>query len=277
MAKLILLGFLAVYAVFGMGQCALADYVLARAPQSSAINLAAAWEPFLERLSREVGAKISLRLYPSRKAFEDELHKGTPDFAFMNPFYAVQVRKKFGYNALVRDDEQRLKGIIVVPVDSPIKTVQDLRDKSIAFADANAMGASLLPRAILTRKHRLNFKPVYVGPHENVYRAAFAGQVDAGAGVPQTLNDEPEDLRRQLRVVFETPSVPSHPLIAHPRVPAELQAKITQTILHFRNDKEGRALLKAVRLTNPTVVNFDADYGVLKELHLEDFVDAAAE
>lgn len=277
MAKLVLLWSLAAYAVVGMGQCALADYILARAPQSSAANLATAWEPFLDRLSAEVGAKITLRLYPSRKAFEAELYRGTPDFAFMNPYYAALVRKSFGYNALVRDDGQRLKGIIVVPVDSPIKTVQDLQDRTIAFADVNAMGASLLPRAILTREHGLNFKPVYVGPHENVYRATFAGQVDAGAGVPQTFNDEPEDLRRQLRVVFETPSVPSHPLIAHPRVPAELQAKITQAILHFRDDEKGRALLKAVRLTQPTVVDFDADYGALNGLHLEEFVDAAAE
>lgn len=254
-----------------------ADYMLARAPQSSATNLAAAWEPFLERLSKEVGAKISLRLYPSREAFESELYKGTPDFAFMNPYYAVLVRKTFGYNALVRDDGQRLKGIIVVPMDSPIKTVEDLEDKTIAFADVNAMGASLLPRAVLTREHGLHFKPVYVGPHENVYRAAFVGQVDAGAGVPQTFNDEPEDLRRQLRVVFETPAVPSHPLIVHPRVPAELQAKITQAILHFRNDENGRALLKGVRMANPTAVNFDADYGVLNGLHLEEFVDVAAE
>lgn len=254
-----------------------AEYILARAPQSSATNLAAAWEPFLDRLSKEVGTKISLRLYPSREAFESELYKGTPDFAFMNPYYAVLVRKTFGYNALVRDDGQRLKGIIVVPVDSPIKTVQDLEDKTIAFADVNAMGASLLPRAILTREHGLHFKPVYVGPHENVYRAAFVGQVDAGAGVPQTFNDEPEELRRQLRVVFETPSVPSHPLIAHPRVPAELQAKITQTILHFRDDENGRALLKAVRMAKPTAVDFDADYGVLSGLHLEEFVDVAAE
>lgn len=277
MAKLVLIWSLAVYAVVGMGRCALADYILARAPQSSATNLAAAWEPFLERLSNEVGAKISLRLYPSREAFEAELFKGAPDFAFMNPYYAVLVRKTFGYNALVRDNAQRLKGIIVVPVDSPIKTVQDLQDKSIAFADVNAMGASLLPRAVLTRDHGVTFKPVYVGPHENVYRATFARQVDAGAGVPQTFDDEPEELRRHLRVVFETPSVPSHPLIAHPRVPVDLQLKVTQAILHFQDDESGRALLKAVRLTKPTTVDFEADYGAMGRLHLEEFVDDAAE
>lgn len=256
---------------------ALGDYILARAPQSAAMNLAAAWEPFLERLSRDVGAKISLRLYPNRRAFEDELFAGKPDFAFMNPYYAVTVRKAHGYEALVRDDAQRLAGIIVVPVDSPIKAVEHLRGKSIAFPDVNAMGASLLPRAMLTRSLGIPYTPVYVGGHENVYRAVFARQVDAGSGVPQTFKEEALELRSQLRTVYETPAVPSHPLIAHPRVPAALRVKITETILSYQSNEVGQALLKAVRMSKPVKVDFEADYGTLGDLHLEEFVDAAAE
>jgi len=249
-----------------------AYYILARAPQSSAANLSAAWSPFLERLSKEVGAQITLRLYPTRRDFEQDLFAGVPDFAFMNPYYAVLARKQNGYTALVRDDAQRLKGLIVVANDSPIKTVADLQGKTIAFADVNSMGASLLPRAILKRDHDLSFKAVFVGPHENVYRAVFAKQVDAGAGVPQTLESEPEDLRQQLRIVFETPAIAPHPLIAHPRVPREVQEKVIRSILHFQDDPAGRALLKGVKLTKPTAANFDTDYGPLEALHLEEFV-----
>lgn len=262
---------------FAPMRMALADYILARAPQSAATNLAAAWEPFLKRLSQDVGSKINLRLYPNRRAFEEELYAGKPDFAFMNPYYAVTVRKSLGYEALVRDDAQRLSGIIVVPVDSPVKSVEHLRGKSIAFPDVNAMGASLLPRAMLTRSLGIPYTPVYVGGHENVYRAVFAHQVDAGSGVPQTFNDESPELRSQLRIVYETPAVPSHPLIAHPRVPAVLRTKITETILSYQNDEAGRALLKAVRLPKPVKVEFAADYVALEDLRLEEFVDATAE
>lgn len=256
----------------GLPKAAYADYILARAPQSSAANLSAAWTPFLERLSKEVGAPITLRLYPSRRAFEQDLFAGVPDFAFMNPYYAVLARKQFGYTPLVRDDSQKLKGVIAVANDSPIKTVADLQGKTIAFADVNAMGASLLPRAILTREHGLSFNAIYVGPHENVYRAVFAKRVDAGAGVPQTLNSEPEDLRNQLRIVFETPAVAPHPLIAHPRVPTEMQQKVIESILRFQNDAAGRTLLKGVKLTAPTTANFEVDYSHLENLRLEEFV-----
>lgn len=272
-AKLFAYALLGATSLFAIStERASADYILARAPQSSAANLSAAWTPLLERLSKEVGVKITLRLYPSRKAFEQDLLAGIPDFAFMNPYYAVLARKQNGYAALLRDDSQRLKGLIVVANDSPIKTVTDLQGKTIAFADVNAMGASLLPRAILTRDYGLSFKAVFVGPHENVYRAVFAKQVDAGAGVPQTLDSEPEELRKQLRIVFETPAVAPHPLIAHPRVPVEMQNKVTETILRLQDDATGRALLKGVKLTKPTAVNFDTDYSLLENLHLEEFV-----
>lgn len=254
-----------------------ADYVLARAPQSSAVSLSAAWEPFLEHLSAKIDAKITLRVYKSRSEFEKELFAGIPDFAFMNPYYAVLMRDQLGYTALVRDGSQILKGIIVVPKSSTIRTVADLQRKTIAFPDANALAASLLTRAILTRNHGIVFAAIYVGPHENVYRAVLANQADAGGAVPQTLDSELPELQAALRVVFETPGIPAHPLIAHPRVPIPLQQKLVKVILKMGDDEEGRKLLKGVKLTKPSLIDFESDYGQLRELHLEEFVITGAD
>lgn len=249
-----------------------ADYVLARAPQNSAIILSTVWEPFLHYVSAKVNEKITLRVYKSRPEFEKELFAGIPDFAFMNPYYAVLMRDRLGYVALVRDASQILKGIIVVPKTSPIQTIADLRDKDIAFPDANAMGASLLTRAILMRNHGVSFKAIYVGSHENVYRAVLANQADAGGGILQTLESESPELQAELRVVFETPGMPSHPLIAHPRVPIQLQQKIINVILSMTENEEGRKLLKGVKLTKPSLVNFENDYGKLRGLRLDELV-----
>lgn len=249
-----------------------ADYVLARAPQSSAALLSTVWGPFLEYVSSQVNARITLRVYKSRHEFEKELFAGIPDFAFMNPYYALLMSDRLGYTALVRDDSQILKGILVVPKTSSIRTVADLQHKSIAFPDVNAMGASLLTRAILTRTHGIVFNAIYVGPHENVYRAVLANQADAGSGVPQTLESEPSELQTELRVLFETPGYSSHPLIAHPRVPVQLRQEIVNVILSMNENEKGRKLLKGVKLTKPTRVDFERDYGKLRELHLEEFV-----
>lgn len=247
------------------------SYVLARAPQSTAIKLVDDWTPFLDRLSRDAGVTITLKVYESRQTFEGDLFGGAPDFAFMNPYYAVLAKKRLGYVALVRDSAKPLSGIIVVRKDSAIATVQDLEGKTIAFPDPNAMGASLYPRAILVGDLGLSFQTQYVGAHENVYRAVFRRQADAGGGVNSTLASEPEELRSQLKVIWKTPDLAPHPLIAHPRIPESIREKVKMAILNMANDADGQALLESVKLTKPVEVDFTRDYGHIEELGLEKY------
>lgn len=246
-------------------------YTLARAPQISAIALVDAWTPFLERLSNDTGETITLKVYQSRQTFEGDLFNGAPDFAFMNPYYAVLAKKRLGYAPLVRNGAETLRGVIVVRRDSPIQSVRDLEGATIAFPDPNAMAASLYPRAILTSEIGLSFKAQYVGAHENVYRSVYLRQADAGGGVNTTFSSEPDELRSQLRVIWQTPDLPSHPLIAHPRVPRAVRDKITAAILNMANDNQGRALLKQVGLDTPILVDFERDFGHIENLGLEKY------
>lgn len=253
------------------GQANGATYTLARAPQTSAVTLVDTWTPFLTRLSNEIGATITLKVYPSRQTFEGDLLSGAPDFAFMNPYYAVLAKKRAGYIALVRGNSEALKGIIVVRRDSPIHTVQELEGATIAFPDPNAMAASLYPRAILMGELGLSFNAQYVGVHENVYRSVYLHQVDAGGGVNSTLAREPEELRSQLKVLWQTPDLSPHPLIAHPRVPQAIRDKVSTAIIRMAADNQGRTLLKQIGIEDPVAVDFERDYGHIEDLGLEKY------
>lgn len=255
----------------GNGERALQNYTLARAPQLTARTFVEAWGPFIQRLTQETEISITLQVFDSRERFEADLFAGLPDFAFGNPYHSILAHERLGYVAMVRDDSQPLVGIIVVREDSPIGTIQQLMDKTIAFPDSHAMAASLYTRALLTEAHHLTFEPVYVGTHENVYRSVYLGKADAGGGVRQTLNSEPLELRQQLRVVFETPGVPPHPLIAHPRVSPEVREKITRAILAMSGDVEGQKLLDAVQLSKPVPADLQRDYSAILQLGLEKY------
>lgn len=245
--------------------------ILARAPQLNTRTLVEAWGPFVQRLSRDIGVQIRLQVFESRERFEADLFAGLPDFAFGNPYHSILAHERLGYVALVRDNSAPLVGIIVVREDSPIKTVQDLMGKSIAFPDPHAMAASLYTRALLSEKHHLEFESIYVGTHENVYRSVYLGRSDAGGGIYRTLEGEHPELRNQLRVVFETPRLPSHPLIAHPRVPEALRQKLVDAILRMANDVEGRKLLDGVLLSQPVAADFKRDYSAVLRLGLEKY------
>lgn len=246
-------------------------YILSRAPQTSAVSLTRQWVPFLKRIENDTGIQIKLKVYTSCEDFEADLFSAHSDFAFMSPYYAVLAEEKHGYIPLVRDDSHLLQGIIVTRKDSNINSIQDLNGKTIAFPSPNAMAASLYLRLLLHEKFALKFKPIYVGTHDNVYRAVVIGKAMAGGGMARTLSSEPKDLRDQLKILYMTPGVKAHPLIAHPRVDKKVQEKVTQAILNMVNDKQGRKLLAAVKLKVPVKVDRDRDYTNIKKLGLDKY------
>ncbi len=112
-------------------------YTLAIPPLSPPVQMYKEWGPFIERLSKETGTEIQLKVYNTISALESDVIKGVPDFAFTNPYHMVLARKAQGYIPLVRD-KTPLVGILVVHKDSPINSIQDLNGKEIAFPAPNA-------------------------------------------------------------------------------------------------------------------------------------------
>ena len=263
-------------AVCGAPRCLSAgeqkSYTVAVVPRHPPLVIERDWTPLLLRLSAASGYQLVLKFYKSFADFEREVTKGIPDFVFLNPYHAAVAKKSRGYVPLVRDDEQPLVGILVVKKDGAITSVQDLNGKEIVFPAPNAFAASLYIRSLLTQRERVRFTPKYVGTHSNVYRHVVLGFALAGGGVAGTLQRESPELRNELRVIYETPGVQPHPLCAHPRVPAVVREAVTNAVLRFAPDDEGRALLRAVRIPRPVRAEYERDYAMLEHLELERYI-----
>ena len=87
----------------------------------------------------------------------------------------------------------------------------------------------------------------------------------------RTLEREPEGLRTQLEILYETPKTYPHPIVAHPRVPVDLRERIQQALLALGQDEATNDLLKRVQIPNPAATDLQ-DYQPLKDLGLERFV-----
>lgn len=247
------------------------ELLLAVVPQLAPTEMHAHWAPFSKRLAREIGTPIRLQVFSTMTDFEQSFQTGEPDLVYLNPYQQVVARRARGYVPLVREGLGNLSGMLVVARDGPIRALEDLQDKTIVFPDPNAFGASLYMRALLTERHGLRFTATYVNTHSNVYRHVLTGLAAAGGGINVSLRQEPPEAREALRVLYETPSVAPHPLSAHPRVPAELRAAVTRSVLKMAGDDAGRALLAEVNLRAPVTADYARDYGVLERLKLEKY------
>ena len=244
---------------------------LAVVPQFTAVQIHKDWTPFIERVSRDSGVALTLKIYQSIPKFEADLVKGVPDFAFMNPYHEVMARRAAGYQPLVRDSKP-LTGVLLVRRDSPLRTVKDLAGGKLAFPAPNAFGASLYMRALLAEQEGVKVEPVYVKTHSNVFRQVIVGQAVAGGTVNSALQREPDAVIEQLRVLFETPATAAHPLAAHPRITEAQRKAVTQAILKLRDDPTAAPLLQAVQMPVPVAADYARDYRPLERLKLEKYL-----
>jgi phosphonate transport system substrate-binding protein len=258
------------------GAVAATPYTVAVVPQFPAVEIHRTWSPLLERLGAETGLAFTLQQFASIPEFERAFLAGKPDLVFLNPYHMVMAAGAQRYTPLVRDGAKLLSGILVVRSDSAVKSLADLQDQTVAFPAPNAFGASLYLRALLTEAS-VKFRPDYVKTHTNAYRHVLAGEVAAAGGVRATLDRESPDVQGRLRVLYETPAVPAHPLAAHPRVPSAAQLAVREAMIRIAASDEGKALLRGIQMPAPVISRYEADYAPLKRLGLDRFVVRGAD
>jgi phosphonate transport system substrate-binding protein len=245
-------------------------YNFGAVPQFEQRKLFRIWRPILDELEQRTGFTFKLVGSPKIPVFEQKFLEGVYDFAYMNPYHLVMANDAQGYLPLVRDGGRMLKGILVVPKESPIQSVRELAGKTAAFPSPNALGASLLMRAELARIHGVELIPNYVQTHSSVYLHVAMGLNPAGGGVASTLRSQNPEIRHQLRILYETRPVNPHPFSVHPRVPEAHREKVRQALLDMAQTEQGAVLLSRVPMRKAVAASLE-DYTPLRAWGLDKF------
>ena len=236
-------------------------------PQFEQRKLFATWKPIVDELSQRTGLEVKLLVTLSIQEFEQELEKGSFDFVYANPYHILKVSNSQGYIPLVRDREP-LRGILVVRKDSPVRKVSELAGKTLAIPSPNALGASLLMQADLQHVFGTQMTLLNVRTHSSVYLHVLNGLTDAGGGVEKTLAEQDASVRDNLRVLYTTRAMPSHPVAAHPRVPRAFREKLQKALLDMGNTPGGKALLEDIPMPVPEKTSLD-DYLPMRQWGLD--------
>jgi len=228
-------------------------------PQQAASTLARLWSPVLSELSQNANFQLRFATAPDIPTFEKRLASGEYDVAYMNPYHYTVFHEAPGYQALVKQKGKQIKGIIVVRQDSSIQSLDELKDKKIAFPAPAAFAASVLPRANLNLKGLEN-EVKYVGSHDSVYLAVAQGLVDAGGGVKRTFKTMDRTTTDQLRVLWETPGYTPHAVAVHPRVPTNIVEELRQGFIELSSSSQGAEVLNVLGFKSfETAKNSDWD------------------
>lgn len=214
-------------------------------PQQSAKKLAKLWTPIVRHLSEKTGTTIRFATANNIPTFEERVRGGEYDIAYMNPYHYTVFSQKPGYDAIARQKNKRIKGIVVVKKDSGIQSLEELDKQKLAFPSPAAFAASVLPRAKM-EQDGMEIEPKYVSSHDSVYLGVSKGFFVAGGGVMRTFNNTAPEIREKLRVLWTTPTYTPHAIAVHPRVKPETIARLKQALLAMNTDPEGQRLLKTI-------------------------------
>lgn len=173
--------------------------------------------PFLKQMNASPKYNFEMVVFEDGEKQYDALRDGKVDVAFLGPATYVKARYQFKAEPVAAEAGD-LRSVIVVAKSSPIKSVAELRGKTLALGYEGSTTTHLLPMLLLSKYHikaedlsHVNF----VGDQtKKIVDAVLDGSAAAG-GISETLFDAHKD---QLRVLETSEPLPGALMVAHPKV-----------------------------------------------------------
>jgi phosphonate transport system substrate-binding protein len=210
--------------------------------QRSLQATAAYWNPILNYVSARSGVPLELHIGRTANETTDRVVAGQLDFAYTNHLFTPK-RDQLGWRVLARQDSQGIRGQVVVLDRSPIKTLQELAGKPVAFANPYAFVGYYVPMDRLLRAG-VTVSPLFSGNQEAAMGQLMSGQVAAAGVNHQVMADFAQRRGFKYRVLAESEPYFDLAVMASPRVSAADGEKVRQAFVSMTHDPEGLRVLQ---------------------------------
>ncbi len=208
------------------------EYVLGVFPFIPTTSIEGIFAPLAGEISRAIGRPVKLRTTSSFEKFMEELRNRSYDIAFIQPFDYVDIAKPGGYLPLAARND-RLSSHIVVKQDSPVKTLKDLKGKSLGMPP-KVSAVSFMNRVAI-KKAGLNpdsdVRMLYLASHQACLQQLMIGKVDACGVSPPGVRLVEQQMKTSFRLIHETPEIPSPLFVVKKELPAKDREAIKTTLL----------------------------------------------
>ena len=228
-------------------------------PDESPTELARKAVPLVKYLEQQLGMKVEFTPVSDYAAAVEALVNKQVDMAWYGGFTFVQASIRSGGKVIPlvqREEDQKFRSVFITS-DPAIKTLADLKGKTVSFGSQSSTSGHLMPRSVLLQANidpDKDFKRVaYSGAHDATIAAVAAGKVDAGAlnsSVWDKFVLEKKVDASKVKVIFTTPPYFDYNWTVHADMPADLREKLTQAFLKLdASTPEGKEILALQRAT----------------------------
>jgi phosphonate transport system substrate-binding protein len=225
-------------------------------PSQKPTDLLATGEEFGQVLARLVGVPVRVTVASDYAAVIEALRNRTADLAFVHPGGYVLASREARAVIVAKNlwhGKASFTSRIYVRRDAGIKTLEELRGKTIAFVDPASSSGYIYPMVLLIQRGLVTgrdpktfFKEVvFSGAHDASMRALLNGHVDAIASFDMAREQYLKDPAERERLVFvaESVPIPEAGIAARDGLDPALVARVRAALLQIRAPAHA-ALLK---------------------------------
>ena len=228
-------------------------------PDESPTELARKAEPLVKYLERKLEMKVEFTPVTDYAAAVETLANKQIDMAWFGGFTFVQAQQRSGGKVIPlvqREEDEKFRSVFIT-TEPAIKSLADLKGKTLSFGSQSSTSGHLMPRSYLLAAgidpDRDLRRVAYSGAHDATVAAVASGKVDAGAlniSVWDKLVADKKVDPSKVRVFYTTPTYFDYNWTVHADMPAPLRDKLTRAMLDLSPaTPEGKQVLELQRAT----------------------------
>lgn len=182
------------------------------------------------------------------------------DFAIMGPANYATIKREMGDDVEApltmkeSDGSTSYVSVIFVKASSPYHTLDDLRGRTMSFADVNSASGYLIPRHYLRKEGRdpdtFFSRYIFAGGHEQSVYSVLNGVTDAGVtwasgvgemsegytrGILRRLVDAKSLDMKDIRIIWRSGPIPNGPFVMRRKLPQDIYEGIIAAHMKLRS------------------------------------------
>lgn len=226
-------------------------------------------ERLRNHLSSELGRPVQIQVLSDYAAVVEGLGFGHVDMAYLGPRTFVIANHLYGAQAIVTqliDGSPFYHSYFIVPHDSPLQSIDELRGRNVAFADPSSTSGSLIPKLELMNRGidpNRGIRALHTGAHDATALAVLNKHVDAGAidsAYFHLLIRQGQIREDGYRVIWQ-----SEPLFQYPWVvPADMDSQLIEDIRAAFLKIEDQVIMDAFGASGFTIAT-NEDYEIIRQ------------
>ncbi len=233
------------------------------------------YKQLLEYIEEELVRDVKLVDRENYAEVNALLESGNIDVAFVCGGPYVDGHDEFGLELLavpMVDGKRVYYSYIIVPAESHVESLEDLRGKTFAFTDPGSNSGKLFPTYILSKMNETpdSFfeKFVFTYAHDKSIRAVAKQMVD-GAAVDSLIweyfNETKPQLTSNTKIIMKSHPYGIPPVVVTPGIKPEIKKQLKEILLNLHNDEKGKAILHGMKI-DKFVTSDDSAYNSIRDM-----------